>query len=139
MEPGNAQEVGYVCRRADGRRQDRPVTDPVLQRLAQRSGDLRKIREENGGIEREAAHWLQGDLDSVLRRTAEPYHAPGGLTDPVILGQVASGLPHQPYRRPLGALSRERAQEQLLRLDVTGYRLQTDFFPRTDVHAVPSC
>jgi hypothetical protein len=118
---------------------DTTEASPVVQGLAQRGGDLRKVREENGGIEREAADRLQGDLDSVLGRIAKPHHAPGGLTDPVILGQVASGLPHQPYRRPLSTLSRERAQEQFLRPDATGHRLQTDFSPRSDVHPVPSC
>jgi hypothetical protein len=93
-----------------GGRQYRPVADPVLEGLAQRGGNLRKIGEENGGIQREAADRLQSDLDSVLGRIAEPDHAPGGLTDPVILGQIPSSLPHQPYRRSLRTLSRERAQ-----------------------------
>jgi hypothetical protein len=138
VQARGAQEFRDVRRRADGGRQHRPVAGPVLQRLAQRGGDLRQIGEENGGIEREAANRLKGDLDRVLGRVAELQHAPGRLADPVILGQVPPGLPHQPDRRPLGPLSRERPQQQLLRVDA-GHRLQTDFFPGTDVHAVPSC
>jgi hypothetical protein len=117
VEAGDAQELGYVRCRADGGRQDRAVAGPVLQGLPQRGGDLRKVREEDGGIERETADRLQGDLDGMLGRIAEPHHAPGGLTDPVILGQVPPGLPHQPDRRPLGPLSSERAQEQFPRPD----------------------
>ena len=81
--------------------------------------------------ERETAERLQGDLDRMLGRVAQPHHPARSLADVLVLRQIASGLPHEPDRWSLGALARKRTQQQLLRPRLARHGIET--YPR---HAV---
>lgn len=67
MEPGQAEISPYVVARSDWRRKDRAILRPILKGLSEGGCELRNVSEENGGVERETADWLERDLDGVLR------------------------------------------------------------------------
>src|SRR4051812_16334693 len=58
------------------------------------------VREQDSSVETVAADRLQRDFDGQLWRVAELQEAPDRPPDLTVLGQIASCLPHQPYRRP---------------------------------------
>ena len=68
---------------------------------AHRHQRRQNVREDDGGVEPEAADRLQRHLGGDLGRAAHGQEVTGLLSDLAVLGQVASGLAHHPHRRPV--------------------------------------
>ena len=68
-------------------------------RAAERVGNDQNIREDDRGIEVEAADRLQRDFGGVFRREAQIEKAAGLGAQFAIFRQIAAGLPHHPDRR----------------------------------------
>ena len=68
-------------------------------RAAERVGDHQNVREDDRGVELEAADRLQRDLGGVFRREAQIEKAAGLGAQFAIFRQIAAGLPHHPDRR----------------------------------------
>ena len=85
-----------------------------LQPETHRPGDGQDVGEEDGGIEREPAQRLQGDLAGELRCAAQRKEAAGARPRRPILREIASGLAHQPDRSAVDRLSRERPQQTVV-------------------------
>jgi hypothetical protein len=82
---------------------------------AHRLRDHQDVGEEDRGVERETRERLQRDLAGELRVRGEPEEASRLCPRRAVLRQVAAGLPHDPDRRPVDRLARERAQQPVVR------------------------
>ena len=63
---------------------------------AERVGDDQNIREDDGGVEVEAADRLQRHLGGIIRREAQIEKAAGLGAQFTVFRQIAPGLPHHP-------------------------------------------
>ena len=77
----------------------RAFADLEPHRTAERIGDHKDVREDDRGVEMEAADRLQRDLGGVIRREAQIEKAAGLGAQFAIFRQIAAGLPHHPDRR----------------------------------------
>ena len=111
--PVHAEPV-EVARLAHGR-EPRPLALDEGDLGTQRVGHHEDVREQDRGIEAEAADRLQGDLDREVRRVAELEKAPHPCPYCPVLGQVAARLAHEPERRRTAHLAPQGRQERLLR------------------------
>src|SRR5262249_58644308 len=87
------------------RLEDGPVTFAEADRLPKPVRHDQDVREQDRGIEPEAADRLQADLDGELGIEAEIEKAAGAGPDRPVFRQIAAGLPHQPDRRTLAGLA----------------------------------
>jgi hypothetical protein len=62
------------------------------------------VREQDGGVDPDDADRLDRHLGRQLGGLAESQEV-GFFADRAVLGQVAAGLAHHPYRAPLGRLA----------------------------------
>jgi hypothetical protein len=77
----------------------RPFADLEPDRTAQRVGDQENIREDDRGIEVEAADRLERHLGGIFRREAQIEKAARLGAQFAIFRQIAAGLAHHPDRR----------------------------------------
>jgi hypothetical protein len=75
------------------------------------SGIVRMSEKENRGVERKARERLQRDFGGVIGILRERHEAACLRAHRVVLGEVASGLPHEPDRRVRRRLAPQRAQK----------------------------
>ena len=80
---------------------------------AERFERQQDVREDDRGVEREAAQRLQRDLDRQLRRLAQREEV-DLLTQRAVLRQVAAGLAHDPQRRAIDRLAPARPEEAIV-------------------------
>jgi len=85
----------------------RPFADLETDRAAQRVGDHQDIREDDRGVEVEAADRLQRHLGGEFRRETQVEKAAGSGAQFAIFRQIASGLTHHPDRRHRLAAARQ--------------------------------
>ena len=77
----------------------------------ERVGDDENIREDDRGIEVEAADRLQGHFGSEFGCEAQVEESPGPGADFTVFRQIASGLAHHPDRRDGLAAARENLKK----------------------------
>ena len=75
------------------------ILEPNVREQAERTGDDENIREDDGGVEVEAADRLQRDFGGEFRGEAKIEEAAGLGAYLAVLRQIATGLPHHPDRR----------------------------------------
>src|SRR6185312_12167551 len=83
--------------------------------LAERMGHDQNIRKQDRRIKAEATNRLQCNFGCKLRIEAKVEKAVGGLANGTVLGQVPTGLSHQPDWRLCQALACEHAQDWFIR------------------------
>jgi hypothetical protein len=91
----------------------RPLSFPEGDLLPERIGHDENVGKEDRRVEAVSADGLERHLLGKLGRVAEIEKAAGLLARLPVLGQIASGLAHQPDRRPVGRLALERLKESL--------------------------
>ena len=79
-----------------------------------RPGDGQDVGEEDGGVEREPAQRLQGDLAGELRRAAQREEAAGARPRRPVLREIAPGLAHEPDGSAVHGFSRQRPQQTVV-------------------------
>ena len=82
-----------------------------MQAKTHRIGDGQDVGKQDCRIQIEAFERLQGDFASQFGRFRQGQKAASALACGAILGQVATGLTHDPYGRGVDGLALERAQE----------------------------
>jgi hypothetical protein len=82
-----------------------------IQAEAHRVGHGEDVGKQDGGVQLEACQRLQRDLAGQLRVLAQLQEAAGAAPGLVVLGQVASGLAHQPDRGVVDGLAQQGTQE----------------------------
>ena len=97
-------EVGLRRQRFDllrriQRIEPRAFADLEPHRAAERVGNDENVREDDRGVEVEAADRLQRDFGGEFRREAQIEKAAGLGAHFAIFRQIAAGLPHHPDRR----------------------------------------
>src|SRR5690606_18489977 len=92
----------------------RPLALGEVQAEAYRVGNGEDVREEDRGVERKALQRLQRDFARELVIAAQVEEAARTSAGGAVLGQVATGLAHQPHGRVLGGLAPQRAQEGIV-------------------------
>src|SRR5690606_25266328 len=92
----------------------RPLALGEVQAEAHRVGNGEDVREEDRGVERKALQRLQRDFARELVIAAQVEEAARTSAGGAVLGQVATGLAHQPHGRVLGGLAPQRAQEGIV-------------------------
>ena len=93
------------------RRQPRALAALEADLLSERIGNDEDVREQDRGVEAEAADRLERHLDRLVRIVAELEERAGPGTDRPIFRKVAAGLPHQPERRRPYRFTAKRLQE----------------------------
>ena len=100
--------------RAHGIRDHRADSRPDLESHADRRERADDVGEQDRGVDAVAAHRLQGDLGSELRRMGDLQHPCLGAHG-AVLRQRATRLTHEPHRDPLGRLAAVGSQQRGLR------------------------
>ena len=82
---------------------------------AQGIGNHQNIGKQDRRVHPKALNRLQGRLGGQRRRIAELEERPGLAAQPLVLGQVAPRLAHQPHRRRCHGLAMQGAEQGLAR------------------------
>jgi hypothetical protein len=109
-EVGPGRERCNLVRRVQ-RIEPRAFADLEGDRAPERVGDDENVREDDRGIEVEAADRLQRDFGGEFRREAQIEKAAGFRPHFAVLRQISPGLPHHPDRRHLLAMAREHFKQ----------------------------
>lgn len=113
VEIGGVQ-AAHVVFGAQRARKARAFAGFERQTEAHGIGNGQDVREENGGVEREALKRLKRHLGGVGGVLGERQEAAGLGAGGVVFGQVPARLAHEPDRRVLGRLAQQGAQESIV-------------------------
>ena len=116
-------EVGLRRQRFDllrrvQRLEPRALADLEAHRAAERVGNDQNVREDDRGVEIEAADRLQGDFGGEFRREAQIEKAPRLGAHFAVFRQIAAGLPHHPDRRHRLAAAGKHLEERFFGLNL---------------------
>lgn len=100
------------------RRQTRPLPRPEAEILAQRPGDHQDVGEQDRAVEPEAPDRLHRHLGRRRRIGGQGQEAALLRPEFAILGQIASGLSHEPHGRCRLPLSVQHGEQGLLNRNV---------------------
>ena len=98
MKSALAASVADLVRRIQ-RIEPRAFAGLEAHRSAERVGNDENVREDDRGVEVEAADRLQRHFGGEFRREAQIEKAAGLGADFAVFRQIAAGLPHHPERR----------------------------------------
>ena len=104
-------EPRHVGLRAHRAMDDRPFARGELEPHAEGLDEQQDVGEEDGRVDTQASHRLQRDLGRRLRIAAQLEKAVA-RAHRAVLGQVATGLPHEPHRGDRRRLTSGGAQQE---------------------------